>query len=80
MAVESMTPADVALLSLIVEKDRTTVERKKPYLFKGTKLAALIRDAELRFATADDCEEGSEFFGDAVYTDTRFCVDQVAFG
>jgi hypothetical protein len=83
MAVERMMPADVELLSLIVEKDRAarpSPERGGPYLFKGTKVAAVIRRIEVRVGSTDDWGEEDDQFGDDIFTDPRFCVDHAAFG
>jgi hypothetical protein len=81
MAVERMMVEDVELLMRIDEKDRTArpTPEREPYLFRGTKVAGMMRGIEVRIGTTDDCGDDGEF-GDEFYADARFLVDHAAFG
>jgi hypothetical protein len=81
MVVERIMLPDVELLRLIVEKDRTAPPspEPEPYLFRGTRVAALTRDLEVRVATTNEYMAGGTAFGDPTYEDEQFRVDHTAF-
>lgn len=81
MAVERLMPADVELLRLIVEKNRTArpTPEKEPFLFRGTRVAAMIRGIEVRIGSTDDYTGTQAFFSNAFYDDPRSSVDHATF-
>ena len=84
MVVERLVPEDVLLLLQIDQRNRNSRPADQvdgPHIFQGTQVAALVHGINVRVACTDDQNdtEHDYGFGDPVFTDDRFVVDQAAF-